>query len=306
MNNQTVYLTIGAPASGKSTWAISKVHKSPTTTKRLNKDDIRNMIHGGIFQKDIESDVMDARDQLLRLYLESGYDVIIDDTNGAYVHESRIRHIVASEFPHVKVEVIIFDTPLDECILRDSLRDKSVGEGVVRKIHKQIEDRYMTNMEIDSHKWPSIPAELNSVDTTRYATHCGRIVIVDIDGTLAEMTDRGPFDWMQVWKDVPKMNVVRVVNSLRESGHYIVVMSGRSDICREMTEDWLRKYITYNELHMRKDGDNRKDYIVKREIFMREFNPDDILCVIDDRKQVVEMWRTHFGLTVLQVEKGNF
>jgi len=57
---------------------------------------------------------------------------------------------------------------------------------------------------------------------------------------------------------------------------------------------------------MRPTGDNRKDAIVKREIFDREIRDRyRILFVLDDRNQVVDMWR-ELGLTCLQVAPGDF
>jgi len=57
---------------------------------------------------------------------------------------------------------------------------------------------------------------------------------------------------------------------------------------------------------MRATGDNRKDSIVKKEIYEGIIKPVfDVKFVLDDRNQVVEMWRS-LGLTVLQVADGNF
>ena len=57
---------------------------------------------------------------------------------------------------------------------------------------------------------------------------------------------------------------------------------------------------------MREEGDRRKDNIVKYEIFNKFIR--DKYCVnyvLDDRNQVVEMWRK-LGLRTLQVADGNF
>lgn len=60
------------------------------------------------------------------------------------------------------------------------------------------------------------------------------------------------------------------------------------------------------ELHMRPAGDRRRDSIVKAELFDRHVRDQyRVLVVLDDRKQVVEMWRS-LGLTCLQVAEGDF
>jgi hypothetical protein len=59
-------------------------------------------------------------------------------------------------------------------------------------------------------------------------------------------------------------------------------------------------------LFMRKNGDYRKDAIIKKEIFDNnirgKFNID---FALDDRNQCCEMWRS-LGLTCLQVANGDF
>ena len=57
---------------------------------------------------------------------------------------------------------------------------------------------------------------------------------------------------------------------------------------------------------MRKTGDNRKDCIVKRELFDAHIKDKYYIdFILDDRNQVVNMWR-ELGFTVMQVADGNF
>jgi hypothetical protein len=50
-----------------------------------------------------------------------------------------------------------------------------------------------------------------------------------------------------------------------------------------------------------------KDAKIKHEIYINEIKPNyDVRFVIDDRKQVVDMWRNVAGLPVAQVAEGNF
>jgi hypothetical protein len=58
---------------------------------------------------------------------------------------------------------------------------------------------------------------------------------------------------------------------------------------------------------MRKAKDYRKDAIIKREIFDREISGKyRIEFVLDDRDQVVDMWRKDLKLNCFQVNYGNF
>jgi len=134
-----------------------------------------------------------------------------------------------------------------------------------------------------------------------------KAVIVDIDGTVATRTNRDPYDYSKVLDDAPKPDVIEVVNSLWKSGHKIIFVSARDDSCYDDTFEWLRLHCPpFMKLYMRKTGDTRNDGVVKREIYDELIKPNfDIVCVLDDRQRVVDMWRS-IGLTCLQVDYGNF
>lgn len=137
-----------------------------------------------------------------------------------------------------------------------------------------------------------------------------QVVLVDVDGTVADNTWRSPFDWDKVGLDFPITPVIKVVQALREQGNLIIFVSGRKEQCRLDTLRWLRRYVVSGHpakyLFMRQDDDNRPDIETKSEIYETcikgRFN---VLLVIDDRASVVKMWRDK-GLTVLQCAEGNF
>ena len=133
--------------------------------------------------------------------------------------------------------------------------------------------------------------------------------IVDLDGTLALRTDRSPYDWHRVGEDLPNPPVVAVVQALILVGHPVAYVSGRKEQCRCQTEMWLRANVGHWDdvegLWMRANKDNRPDVQVKRDIYQQHFAGRDIAGVIDDRANVVRMWRS-LGLTVLQVAEGNY
>lgn len=130
-----------------------------------------------------------------------------------------------------------------------------------------------------------------------------KIVIVDIDGTVALKGNRSPYDYENVDKDKPNLPIVELVQYLAEE-YTIVFMSGRDDSCREKTKQWLEKWGLSGNLYMRKTGDYRNDAIIKAELFENIKNRQ-VAFVLDDRDRVVKMWREK-GLTCLQVAEGNF
>ncbi|CAM3425697.1 hypothetical protein [Stackebrandtia soli] len=133
-------------------------------------------------------------------------------------------------------------------------------------------------------------------------------VIVDIDGTVALRGDRSPYDEARVGWDAPNEPVIEVVKALHAAGNVIVFVSGRTEGCRADTVTWLGLHVPvdFAALHMRRSGDARKDWVIKRDLYKKHIRSKyDVLCVLDDRNQVVEMWRD-LGLTVLQVAEGDF
>ena len=215
-------------------------------------------------------------------YLELGLDVVVDDTNFAYEDFWRDRATeVGAEF-----EVKVFDTPVHTCVARDALRgDKSVGADVIYRMYRQ----YM--------KPKKVPYDKKLPDA----------YIFDVDGTLAEMTKRGPFEWDRVGEDNLKEDVANILDSLKEQGNEIIIVSGRDGVSQIDTEAWLDFHsISYDKIFMRKNKDNRKDSEVKNEIYESHIKGKyNILGVFDDRDQVVDLWRS-LGLTCFQVDYGAF
>lgn len=137
----------------------------------------------------------------------------------------------------------------------------------------------------------------------------------DIDGTIALMNGRGPYDWHRVGEDSPNMPVIRVIRALRLAGYPVPFVSGRKRRCEKQTRLWISANVCDHEftcfcsmpLFMRLDDDNRPDEVVKPEMLLgsdqyydyvaRRYNVEG---VFDDRSKVVAMWR-QLGLTVFDV-----
>ena len=161
----------------------------------------------------------------------------------------------------------------------------------------------------------------------RKAINHDKWVLFDLDGTLADIRHRLKFirnetpdkpecEFKKNWPelnahlhlDVVKEPVKKLCQMVFDSGYNIAIVSGRSDQYKPQTIKWLlSNRIPYDEIHMRPGGDYRKDSTVKFEIYHREFfnKGREVLFVVDDRDQVVNMWREQ-GLTCFQCQKGNY
>lgn len=276
-----VILTKGLPASGKSTWAKELSDSMPNSYKRVNKDDLRSMIDNGKYSHDAEKFILQIRDAVILMAIEQGKHVIVDDTNLAPKHISHITELVKGK---AEIEIKDFTSvDIDTCIKRDLKRTASVGEKVIRGMYNQ----FLLKKEVytDSSELP-------------------KAIIVDIDGTLAKMDGRSPFDWSKVKED--KVNEV-VKGLVNDYGYTVIIFSGRDGICKNDTIQWLKdNEIDYQQLFMREAGNTEKDSIIKRRMFEENIRGKYFIeYVLDDRNQVVEMWR-NMGLTCLQVADGDF
>lgn len=134
-----------------------------------------------------------------------------------------------------------------------------------------------------------------------------KAIICDIDGTLADMGKRKPYDFDKVDQDQVKHATAEAVRVFHNAGYRIILFSGREDSSKIKTLSWLKQNdIPFHELYMRKSRDMRKDAVIKKELYEAHvLNRYDVLLVLDDRDQVVKMWRD-LGLTCFQVDYGNF
>lgn len=133
-----------------------------------------------------------------------------------------------------------------------------------------------------------------------------KAIIVDLDGTLAIHQGRDPFDLAKVKTDLVNPPIAAIIRHFQHDT-LIIIMSGREAICQEDTEAWLdENAIHYDEIYMRPKGDYRKDAVVKGELYDAHVRDKyDVLFCLDDRNQVVDLWRS-MGLVCFQVAPGDF
>ncbi|PZO60710.1 MAG: polynucleotide kinase [Phormidesmis priestleyi] len=278
-------MTVGLPASGKSTWAKALVLKEAGRWVRVNKDSLREMCHSSKFSKSNEKFVVRLRNLIILEALADGKNVIVDDTNLHPKHIRAVTELVKGEAV-VEINDSFLSVPVETCIRRDLGRVASVGKDVIMQMYKEFIA-------------PNAPPPVHDPDLAD-------VIVVDMDGTLALLGNRSPYDASRCDRDQPNLPVLQTILKWQET-HKIIVMSGRTDDARVKTEAWLATHgVKYEALHMRAFGDMRKDTVVKQEMYNQHLaGKVNVIAVFDDRASVVEMWR-RLGLTVFQVAEGNF
>lgn len=300
-----IYCMIGISGSGKTTLANNMV-KYLEDAVIISRDKLREMLFGytpeniqEYYQRDDMSEnektVSKMQDALIRSALDQGKDVLVDNTH------LRFKYVEDLKKYDVKVRFVPVEVDIQTAIKRDNERVKKVGEDVIRK---QAEELEHLKKQFDFGEYePTQPEQLGlrKVKDAWYA------FVFDMDGTLAlNKSGRSPYDWERVGEDVVNDAVKRTLRAIEDRGYRIIICSGRSDVCREQTRNWLvDNAIPYHELHMRENGDNRKDSVVKEEMWDSLTKRYNIVGMFDDRNQVVEHGRK-LGFTVFQVADGNF
>jgi predicted kinase len=279
-------LTIGISASGKTTWATEhakNLNAAGETWINLNRDDFRDEVFQlktnkhrftwGEWQFKWEKEATKKWKEAIANIIASDkvHGVIISDTN----LNPKTRNWLTKTFVDAGfyVRETHFAISFEDAVKRDLARHNPVGSAVIaeqiQKYWNQFGERYFPD--------PKLP----------------EAVIVDIDGTIAHITDRDIFDWTKVMSDAPDPLVVPVVKGLKNQGYKIVILSGRDGECREETEKWLEKHLGFkpDDFFIRGTRDGRKDAIVKREILFRDVAPKyQVVGAIDDRPCVVRLW----------------
>ena len=147
-----------------------------------------------------------------------------------------------------------------------------------------------------------------------------KIVIFDLDGTLALIDDRrdlatkdnGKFDWDVFFNpdnislDLPNVPVIQMANILHKQGFRIFILSGRSDVTHQATVNWLNDNgVWWDHLVMRPQNQLYLPDNDLKQGWLDTIGKDNVAMVFDDRNQVVDMWRQN-GLTCFQVADGDF
>ena len=136
-------VTMGAPGSGKSTWAGRHRHVITTDwlrSRAYNPATVARIFNGAF--------------ATLEYLLSSGRDVVLDTT--AHQHATRRRALEAASRCKAKAALVVFDPPVEDCLEAQRGRERPVPEEVVRAIHASVRGQLE---EITSEGWSDIRKE---------------------------------------------------------------------------------------------------------------------------------------------------
>ena len=241
-----------------------------------------------------ENYISDLEEFSVRAAIKRGLNVIIDATNLNPKTQEKWKKI--AEETKSSIEFMEFYIPFKEALERDSKRERSVGE----KILKGFYERYYPDKYAEECKDNRYILEQDKT--------LPKCIICDIDGTICLHQGRNPYDLSKVSTDKPNNPLVDLLRIL--SGFVdIIFFSGREGTkqCQEDTAKWINDNVGIPyQLYMRKEKDYRPDEVIKEELFKQNIEGNYYcIAVFDDRNKVVKKWRK-LGLLCCQVYEGDF
>ena len=301
--NTQLLILIGAPGSGKSTFAKYFI-RTEENWMRLCRDDFRTMhfTYSNLPQHE-ERLITGMLDTSIELLLRRRCNVLLDATHckAEYLNEYIVKfnHLADISFKLFEVDA---KTIGERCEKRYRETGKFIPPNVQKRFISEVEELKKT------FDFSVRPLQDNRIATIAQDTSFPKALICDLDGTLALINNRNPFDASACADDELNTPVANTLRVFAKEGYKILLVSGREERFREQTITFLQKHdIPYHQLWMRQSKDYRKDSIIKSELFEAEIkNKYFIEFVLDDRDQVVELWRKELKLPCFQVNYGNF
>lgn len=147
MRRPVLRIMIGIPGSGKTTFCKEHVAVNPEAV-HISSDKIREELWGDAAVQGDNHQVFALMHQRVLEALNNGHDVLYDATNVTRKDRASIISICPA---FAKVEAHIVWAPIEECIKRDAVRERSVGKAVIDKFLKRFQAPFWDEKFTDIH-----------------------------------------------------------------------------------------------------------------------------------------------------------
>ncbi len=127
-------LLVGIPGSGKTTLAQRLIAKG---YKCLNADSIREELYGDPAEQGDKEEVFGIFFKRLEEAFAQGLDIVIDNTNLNFKQRKPILER-AAKAGYSDIQLWLMDVPLDICLARNQMRERSVQEDIVANMFMEL------------------------------------------------------------------------------------------------------------------------------------------------------------------------
>ena len=134
--SQSVYILCGMPGAGKSTFCKNNLPNCKVVSRDIIRFELgytSSVDNKSVGTKYQEQQVTIRENELIKEYLEAGYDIVLDNMNGGKYLKPTVENI-KSIAPNTKIIGYNIVTPLEKCIER---RKDQISEEVMRNIYSR-------------------------------------------------------------------------------------------------------------------------------------------------------------------------
>ena len=134
--SQSVYILCGIPGAGKSTFCKNHLPNCKVVSRDIIRFELgytSSVDNKSVGTKYQEQQVTIRENELIKEYLEAGYDIVLDNMNGGKYLKPTVENIKLIT-PNAKIIGYNIVTPLEKCIER---RKDQISEGVMRSIYSR-------------------------------------------------------------------------------------------------------------------------------------------------------------------------
>lgn len=144
MKKLTAYVMVGAPGSGKTTYAHEFAESENAVV--ISGDDVRAELYGSA---EIQGDWGEIWERIDELVSEScGVSVILDGTHCRADYRAEAITLLRS-YGYDKVEAIVMDATLPTCLARNFKRERNVPDYIVKQMHSDLQQSLPTITDED-------------------------------------------------------------------------------------------------------------------------------------------------------------
>ena len=139
-NGMRLVIMVGAPASGKSRVADDLVTRHKF--ERISRDQVRAELYGDETIQGDGREVGRLFYQRLTELCAAGHNIVVDNT--ACVRRQRLPVVdIALESGYEDIILVMMDTPLEECLKRNSKRQRQVPEEDISNLDNLLRNQHM-------------------------------------------------------------------------------------------------------------------------------------------------------------------